>query len=135
MALESHVWMLPSLGQIKQIRLWISANDIKDHIESDHLVIKRDEDIILITIQDMETDPSMEYANFMGFLLEYKILELPKFDLEVDFISHEELQEFTISFTQDGELTLLYTSHPDKNHAQERLRVEWMKRIAQIESI
>ena len=135
MALESHVWMLPSLGQIKQIRLWLNANDVKGPLESDHLLIKKEDDTILITIQDMETDPSMEYAYFMGFLLEYQILEMPKFDLEVDYISHEELQEFTISFTQDGELTLLYTSHPDKSHAQERLRVEWMKRLAQIESI
>lgn len=131
MDLDKKLMLISSLGQIKQIRVWLPLIDFPEP-EDEELQYIESPNNKVIHLNDLEADLFGKLTKLLNYLSETHLLENEQLYFEIDLESMEETEAFSVMLNSDGELILLYSSKTDKQRMQQWLMIEWTKRLARL---
>ncbi len=131
MDLGARLLLITSLGQLKQLRIYLPRFDFLVPPDVGGVVTSHEFGHIL-HIADLEIDLYGRLSRLVNFLSASKMLGNKHIEFEADLESNEDFEDFSILLNAKGEVILLHTSHLDKNKMIQWILVEWTKRIANL---
>jgi len=131
MDIYSRIMLLTTLGQVKQLRLWLPKMDYIIPPDVDVQILKR-EDGDILNLLDMEVDLFGKLARFIVFLEDSKIIDNENIVVEADIESYDNGEEFSVLLNFKGELILTYTNNLDKQRFHDKIMIEWTKSIVKM---
>ncbi|MCH8908285.1 MAG: hypothetical protein IH840_14450 [Candidatus Heimdallarchaeota archaeon] len=132
MDLGQRLLLLTSLGQLKQLRLWLPTMDYPIPPDIGLQLIK-EEDGDILNLLNLDGDLYSRLTQFVEFLTETTIIDQPLISFEADFESNfifdDKTIEFSVMLSSEGQLILTFCASPDVFNLDEKLVTEWEKRI------
>ncbi len=131
MDLGARLFLLTSLGQLKQLRVHLPKLDFVVPPDVRGIVVTHEHGYIL-NLPDMEVDLYGKLYHLVHFLTTSQLLWNEQIEFEADLESNEDLEDFSVLLNSHGEVILLYTTHLNKSKMSEWVLVEWSKRLVNL---
>jgi len=131
MNLDEKLMLVSSLGQIKQLRVWLPKSDIASP-EDEDLQLFRTDELITLQVMGLEVDLYGKLTKLVNFLNSTGLIKEKDIAFDIDLESMEDAEDFSVMLNYDGDLILLYSAKTDKQRMQQWLMVEWTKILNKV---
>jgi len=131
MNLDEKLMLVSSLGQIKQLRVWLPKSDIASP-EDEDLQLFRTDELITLQVMGLEVDLYGKLTKLVNFLNSSGLIKEKEIAFDIDLESMEDAEDFSVMLNYDGDLILLYSAKTDKQRMQQWLMVEWTKILNKV---
>jgi hypothetical protein len=131
MDLGARLFLLSSLGQLKQLRVNLPRLDFVIPPDIGAVVVPHESGYIL-SVTDLEVDLYSKLSRLVNFLTTSKLLGNKYIEIEADLESNDDCEDFSILMNSGGEVILLHTSRLDKSKMSDWIMVEWVKRVSNL---